>query len=132
MTWDAKECIRLISDNTVKYSAEEILDKIIKYDKEPCEEELHFFTVELHNIRKENNELLDAEGVKEYISINAPVPYNNNFWFRGKINEYLRDKGLSLSEYKIFVDGEDILKSFLQKSSFFNSLSTLLQQATPI
>jgi len=112
MTWDAKECIRLIDDYTIKYSAQEILTKVITYEEEECDVDKHFFSVELNNILAENNELLEIDKISKYISSNAPVPYNNKFIYRNKIYEYLTNNGLKIDEYKIHVDDEDVLKNY--------------------
>jgi molecular chaperone HtpG len=112
MTWNGKEFNRLIGDNSIKYSAEEVLTRIISYEQEPCKIEEHFFIVELNGIRKENNELLDVEGVRRYISSNVPVPYNNKFIFKSKIYDFLQDKNLPKNEYAIYVDDEIILKDY--------------------
>ena len=70
------------------------------------------FTVELENIRKENNELLDVAEVKRYISANAPVAFSNKFYFRSKIKQYLDKNGLTLPVYRVFVEGEDVFKDY--------------------
>ncbi|MBW9146573.1 ATP-binding protein [Clostridium sp. CM027] len=112
MTWDAKECNRLIDDYSINYSAQEILTKVITYAEEKCDSEKHFFTVELENILAENNELLEIDKISKYISSNAPVPYNNKFIYRNKIYEYLTNNNLKIDEYKIHVDDDDVLKNY--------------------
>lgn len=112
MTWDAKECIRLIYDSSIKSSAQEILTKVITYEEEEYDVDKHFFTVELDNILNENNELLEIDNISKYISSNAPVPYNNKFIYRDKIYEYLTNNNLKIDEYKIHVDDEDVLKNY--------------------
>jgi len=113
MTWNAKKmCRELINDKAIKDSAEEILNKVISFETRPCDIDKHFFMVELENIRKENNELLDVEEVSRYISSNTPVPYNNKFIFVSKINDYIKKHNLTIDEYKIHVNGNDILKNY--------------------
>jgi hypothetical protein len=112
MTWDADELIRMLNDEHIKYSAAEVLSKVISYDEKPCSANDHFFTVELENIRKENNELLDVAEVKRYISANAPVAFSNKFYFRSKIKQYLDKNGLTLPVYRVFVEGEDVFKDY--------------------
>lgn len=112
MTWDAKDLIRMINDSAIKYSAENVLARVIEYSEKDCNEDEHFFAVELENIRNENSELLDVEEVCKYISANAPVPYSNKFYYRSNIEKYIRDKGLPLYQYSIFVEGEDIVKNY--------------------
>lgn len=112
MSWNAKELIRMINDDSIKYSAEEVLTKVINYDRAQCNAGEHYFIVELENIRKENSELLDVAEVSKYISANAPVPYNNKFYFRTQIESFLKERNLPLYEYRIFVEGEDVLKDY--------------------
>lgn len=112
MVWDANKLIRILNDETNKHSASEVLESIIRYEEEPCDPEDHFFIVEIENVRPENNELLDIEEVKKYISANAPVAYSNKFHFRSLIAKYVQDNNLQLSEYRVFVEGDDIFKDY--------------------
>lgn len=112
MTWDAKALIKMLEDENVKDSAGAILQKIITYECEECPLDEHYFVVELLGITNENVDLLDAEKVKEYIALNAPVPYNSKFYYKQKIYDYLTEKAFPKNEYTIFVDGEDILKPY--------------------
>lgn len=112
MTWDAKALSKMLDDKSVKDSAGTILQKIITYKYEECPADDHYFIVEMLNITNENVDLLDTEKVKEYIALNAPVPYDSKFYYKEKIYEYLKKKGFPKNEYKIFVDGEDILKLY--------------------
>lgn len=112
MTWDAKELIRMINDATVKYSAEQVLSKVISYTEETCDVNEHYFIVELDNIRNENSELLNVSEVRKYISANAPVPYSNKFYYRTDIKNFINDNGLQICEYEIFVEGEDVFKNY--------------------
>lgn len=112
MTWDANILSKMLDDKTVRDSAGTILQKIITYNYEECPADDHYFIVEMLDISNENVDLLDTEKVKEYIALNAPVPYDSKFYYKQKIYDYLREKGFSKNEYKIFVDGEDILKLY--------------------
>ncbi|WP_088186377.1 ATP-binding protein [Desulfosporosinus sp. FKA] len=112
MTWDAKALNIMLDDDSVKDDAGSLLQKIISYEWEDCPVDDHYFIVELLGITNENMELLDTEKVKEYISLNAPVPYDSKFYYKQKIYEYLQNKALPRNEYKIYVDGEDILKMY--------------------
>lgn len=112
MSWDAAKCIELIDDRAVRDSAAEILERIITIKTEPCSAEEHFFIVELLNIRKDNTELLDIDEVKAYVASNGPVPFNNKFIYCGKINEFARKTYQPLYEYKVQVNGDDILKEY--------------------
>ena len=112
MSWDAKELTRMINDNSIKYSAEEVLSRVISYHEEICDDDEHYFIVELINIREENYELLNETEVRKYISTNAPVPYINKFIFRELIYKNLKDNNLQPNEYMIFVNGADVFKNY--------------------
>ncbi len=112
MNWDAKALSKMLDDKNVKDAAGTLLQKIISYEYEECLVDDHYFIVELLNITNENVDLLDTEKVKEYIALNAPVPYDSKFYYKQKIYQYLEETGFPKNEYKIFVDGEDILKPY--------------------
>lgn len=112
MTWDAAALNRMLDDPSVKDSASAILEKIISYEYEECPIDEHYFIVEMLGISNENVDLLDVKKIKQYIALNAPVPYESKFLYRKKIHEYLDKKGLPKNEYKIYVNGEDILKPY--------------------
>ena len=112
MTWDAKTLSKMLDDGAVKDDAGTILEKVISYDWEECPSEDHYFIVELLGINYENSDLLDTEKVREYIALNAPVPFDSKFYYKQDIYNYLQSKGFAKNEYKIFVDGEDILKLY--------------------
>lgn len=112
MTWDAMALSKMLDDGEIKDDAGTVLQKIVSYEYEPCSVDKHYFIVELLGIKSENFELLDVEKVKQYISLNAPVPYDSKFYYKQQIHEYLQKKSLQKNEYKIFVEGEDIIKSY--------------------
>lgn len=113
MEWDAKTLNQMLDDRTVKDDASTILQKIISYGKEEeCSVEEHYFVVELLGIKEDNMDLLDSERIKEYIALNAPVPFGDKFHYKKDIYDYLQSKGFPRHEYKIFVDGEDICKLY--------------------
>lgn len=112
MTWDAQKLMNMIADPKVKDDAGAILDQIITYHYEDCLDEEHYFIVELNDIRKENNELLDVAKVRKYVQINTPVPYGNKLIYRSKIRDYLKKSNQRLSEYIIYVNAEDMKKPY--------------------
>jgi hypothetical protein len=112
MVWDAKALGEMIDDASVKDDAGTLLKKIITYESETCPVDEHYFIVEMLGISNENADLLDREKVKEYIALNAPITYDSKFHYKYKIYEYFQEKGLPKNEYKIYVDGEDIVKLY--------------------
>ncbi len=112
MTWDAKLLNDMLDDTAITDEASILLKKVISYNQEECQADEHFFIVELIGIRNENIDLLEVEDVKEYISLNAPVPFHSNFFYKDKIHKYQKKKNIPIKEYKIFVNSEDILKPY--------------------
>jgi len=120
MTCDAEKMRGLISESESgkKYSAQEVLNKIYKFEQIPADKSeinSHWFKVELININQENFDLLDFLGVKNYLAFNAPVPYQNSFIYRSEIYSYIKEKGFKLDEYNIYIDGEQIFKKYEAK-----------------
>lgn len=112
MTWDAKELNRILDDKSIKDDATEVLKKIIHYEYEPCDENEHFFIVELLNISEDNSELLSAKKVRDYISMNAPVPFGSKFHYKHDVLKYIDTKGLPRNEYVIYINEEDVSKPY--------------------
>lgn len=112
MNWDAKALLELIQDKDAKDSAQEILNQVISYKTEQCDDEEHFFIVEMINIRKDNHELLNVDEVRKYVASNAPVPYSNKFIYRNEIYNFMRANSILLNEYEIYVNDEVIHKNY--------------------
>lgn len=72
--------------------------------------ESHYFRVILEEVA-DTSRLNDYENVVSYISQNAPVPYDPNFFVWGKeINRRLRAEGLAIKSYNIKVSFGNISK----------------------
>ncbi len=70
------------------------------------------FEVELIDISKENKDLLDEKGVKDYLSFVAPVPYKNTFLLRDQIYRHANDITYNIDEYVVQVNGEQVFKEY--------------------
>ena len=115
MIWNAAKLIQMLNDTSVTADAEKILQDVISYTYNPCPSDTHYFIVELDEIKEENKELLDTNKIYRYISENAPVDYSVKFHFREKIYQYIKENNLSLSRYRITIEGEDIQKEYSPK-----------------
>lgn len=122
MICDAEEMRRMLRENK-KYTIEEILSKIIKFDTRSEELDQHFFEVELIGISSENTDLLDEKKVKEYLSFIAPVPYKNTFLLRDEIYSHANEIGYKIDEYNIKVNGEQVFKEYTTKLKEQNGTS---------
>ncbi len=115
MTCDATKMRKMINENELgnKHTAVEILKSINEFSEEDTKEtDGHWFKVELININSENTDLLDSKGIKDYLSFVAPVPYKNSFIFRKKIYEHAKELGVSIDEYTVKLNGEQIFKEY--------------------
>jgi len=115
MRCNAKEMRRLLSENAKgnKLTAGEILRAINEYStRDTKDTDLHFFKVELIGINSENQDLLDEEEIRDYLSFVAPVPYQNTFIFRSSIYDHANDLNVVLDEYTIKLEGKQIFKKF--------------------
>ena len=80
--------------------------------KEGAEKDAHFFKVEMQDVSKEGEALLDKERIHEYLSLVAPVPFDGNFYQRNKIYDYARKKKYPLDEYRIILNATPISKAY--------------------
>jgi len=113
MIMDAKELRRLLYEDKAKYTFGDVYDKIVEFSTEqPDNINDHFFKVELFDIRKSNFDLLNKQGIQEYLSFAAPVPYVNSFFYRSKIYEHAKNISAEIDEYKILINGEQIFKNY--------------------
>jgi molecular chaperone HtpG len=112
MSWDAASLAKMLNDNTVKDDAGTILNNIISYTYEDCKADDHYFIVEIDRIKDENLDLLDIDKAREYIALNAPVPFDSKFIYKKDIYDYLNKKNFEKNEYKIYVNAEDIQKPY--------------------
>ena len=113
--YDGELLQKYLADPSVKLDAESILKKIITVESDSCLADLHYFVVEMHGIRKDNDELLDSNKITRYISEVAPLEYANKFFLRSKISEYLKANDLKLTHYRVNVDGSDIYREYTTK-----------------
>lgn len=98
-----------------KYTAQDVLDEVIKVDKKRPLEDLrqqHWFKVELIDISLDNRILLDEASIRDYLSFVAPVEYRSTFFFSQKIYEHATNLNLAIDEYRIDLNGEQIVKKY--------------------
>lgn len=122
LTIDAENLRKEFFDGN-RRSAEEVLKKKMVFDTVETDSDEHFFKVELIDIRETNNALLKVElgkdedpskitTVRDYLSFVAPVPYRNLFCEQAKIYEHAKVLNFKITEYKIFVNGEQVVKNY--------------------
>ena len=100
-----------------RYTASEVLnfmnEFIFNEEKDSDNIDEHYFIVELVNINKENTDLLDYDGVKDYLAFTVPLPYSITFSpYRSRIREYAAKLGFVIDEYNIFLNDEQLFKPY--------------------
>jgi len=113
MTWNADLLHKLIHDPSIEDDASSVIQRSFSVVYEEASEDEHFFQVELNSIHDENNELLEIQKVKDYLSMVAPVPYENLFFLSAKIKDNIKENHYpKLEEYKVLINGEQIYKAY--------------------
>lgn len=73
----------------------------------------HFFIVKMVNLQSSREILLNVPLIKEYLSEVAPVPFDSKaFSFADEIDRELKKKVPKYETYNIYVNGEQIFKSY--------------------
>jgi hypothetical protein len=110
MIWDAELLKNIINDRDTHQEAVDVLQEVtnIQYEAESIES--HYFKVTLEDVS--TDELLDVEYIRDYLSMVAPVDIESKFLFRSKINRYMKEHGLSLDIYNIYINGDQIFKPY--------------------
>lgn len=114
MTWDAAKLKQHLNDRTVTLDAISVIKDVTEISTEPCATGEHFFSVKLEHINETNELLLNVEDIKEYLSMIAPVPFNQGDFYLGrKVYDYIKSEALpNLDEYNVRVNGEQIFKGY--------------------
>jgi molecular chaperone HtpG len=114
MEWDARNLHELLADQNEKISAGQLIKRISGTWEESCEEDEHYFKVSLVNVNAASDELLDADEVRRYLSMVAPVPFDyERFRFINEIESFIRDNNLpALHEYTVNLNGDEVRKGY--------------------
>ena len=113
--WDAQKVKDILIDNEQNLDAATLVDNVTTYYQESCDKSLHFFKVEMLDIDKSANELLDIELITKYLSSVAPLPYAVGFIFQSKIHDFMKENGFDIDEYNVFVNGTRLYKEYTTK-----------------
>lgn len=110
--WNAQKVREILVDHTQNPEASALVDSVTTYDTQPCEENSHFFKVEMIDVEQSASELLDESAIKRYLRSVAPLPYANSFIFFQKIHEFAEENGFIIDEYNVFVNGDRLFKEY--------------------
>ncbi len=110
MIWDAKKLKQIVTDRQEKESAAEVISSVTEFQTEPEDAEKHYFKITMSDVTSE--ELLDESDIKDYLKMIAPLPFDGHFSFRTQIYDELKKENLSVDEYNIFVNNEQLYKGY--------------------
>ncbi len=112
ITLDANLLKKLIEDKSYLGDASAVISIITSVDYEKEESDNHYFKVKLNKVTNKNSVLLDAENVKEYLSMVAPLPFGNDFSFKKEIEDHYSKMGIDIDTYNVEVNGYPIFKAY--------------------
>lgn len=110
MTWDATKLKQIINNRSTKEEAASVILEVTEYETVKEIEESHYFKVTLTGVT--NDDLLNAKEIRKYLSMVAPVPFSNKFIFKSEIYNELKKENLTIDEYKIFINTEQLFKGY--------------------
>lgn len=115
MVCDAEKIRLMMYEHRVKtksHSINDVLSEAIIFSENVIDDSnSHYFKVKMEGIDLDD-ELYDLQKIKDYLSFIAPVDYATEFIFRDKIINFSDSIGHKLSQYKIYIEGEPILKKY--------------------
>jgi len=109
LSWSAKELMSSL-DNKNKEGAAELFQRVASRTIENDSVDSHYFRVTLENVNDDS--LLETKEIRNYLSMVAPVPFHRGFLLRNEIYDYLGKHNLSIDEYTIYVNTEQICKAY--------------------
>lgn len=109
MIWDAKELKNIINNRRGKEEATAVIDAVTTLSTEKELPERGYFKVTLKNVS--NEILLDKHIIGDYLRMVAPVPFHPRFIYGAKIYDELRAENISIDEYKIYLNTDQVFKA---------------------
>lgn len=119
--WDAKLIKEILADQDNKIDAASLVDKATTYKENSAGFSEHYFRVELINVGRNAEDLLNVAKISDYISAIAPVPYRN-FCYKEKIKVFAKENGFSIDEYRVFINQDQIYKPYV--TDLYESVGT--------
>lgn len=112
VTWDALRLKELMLTGSGQDVAS-ILSSCIKIEFETSAIESNsFFEVVLKGVKRfHNDDLMHIPSLKNYLSLNAPVPYHPAFSFKNEVESHISDVN-AYKTYEITVNGKQIFKPY--------------------
>ncbi|MBI5056480.1 MAG: ATP-binding protein [Nitrospirae bacterium] len=115
LEFDAESMLKEIDELKKKRAnipLSELIEKHTRLMSDVEEKDKHYTMVELHEIKNDSKILFDKNKLVDYISKNAPVPFDPKFTFAGDIEDGIRKFVDDYDCIELTVDGEKIYKPF--------------------
>ena len=113
MVWDAELLKNIINDRDTRQEAVEVLKEVTEISTRPEKKSTHYFKVVLEDVT--DDDLLDVESVRNYLEMVAPVEITSSFLYRSKINQFMKEHGLTCDVYNIYINQDQIFKPYTSK-----------------
>lgn len=122
ITWNCVELRRLLQPHVEPdLDVFEVISRVTTQSTENEANQSHYFEVILTGVDKGHDNLLDIDGISDYLAQVAPVPFNHQqFTELRAVNQKLRELGKEPEEYNIYVEGEQVFKPYTRKVSAGN------------
>lgn len=105
MRWDADKMNQMVDNEEDDHEASFVIDECTSFEEQTEKSEKHYFKVIMENVT--DDQLLDVDNVRNYLSMVSPVDYPTQFnRFSAKIKKYVRDNGIRLDVYNIYLGDE--------------------------
>ena len=114
LEWDANILHEILADKDAHIHAGDLIKKITTIKYVACDSSSHFFKVSMIEINDNNDELLDTDEVRKYLSMVAPVPFDyEKFMFKEEISKFLAENKLPEPQtYNLFLNGDQVYKGY--------------------
>lgn len=115
LTFDAEAMINEIDELKKKRENISLNNLIAKHTTLSSDEEYkdeHYTMVELHGIKSDSKILLDNKNLRDYLSKNAPVPFDPNFSYGKEIEDDIRRFVSDYDCIELLVDNKQVFKPF--------------------
>lgn len=111
LVWDGDKLRSIIANRDDQKRAHEVIDSITTFRNDLQEEtDKHYFCIRLQQVK--NEKLLNISEVEKYLRMVAPVAFSPQFIYANHIRDGLIDRGVSIGEYRVFVNTNEVFKPY--------------------
>lgn len=129
LKWNASEMTRIIDDEDDESSAGEVVARVTTLSTDTEKPELHYFQIIMEDVS--DSKLLDVSDICDYLSMVAPVEIANTFMpFKNEIKSFMKENGLQLDTYDLYVNGEQLYKQYTK--SIYDESGNVIDQIQKI